>query len=219
MLPYLVKVFCLHKIIIHCFINSGSLGYLGDIQKTQQATYENYHLTEDLRVSHGDRLYANIKCINNIELKTIQVAPPIVISTQKPNIDNAKLTFVPMSTYSMVHNQQGIQSNQSHLAMFWDGFTDETDITHYEYQLVSNNESIVDWTTTGRKQFVSLDHLTLVDGQSYTAQVRSVNTGNVQSDLISKDIFVESREPQLTGTSSNTSVIYAIHFNVYIDQI
>ena len=219
MFLYLVTVFCLHEGIIHRFINSGSLGYLNDIQKPQQATYENYHLTEDLRVSHGNRLYANIKCINNIELKTVQVAPPIVISTQKPNIDNAKLTFVPMSTYSMVHNQQGIQSNQSHLVMFWDGFTDETDITHYEYQLLSNNKSIVDWTTTGRKQFVSLDHLTLVDGQSYTAQVRSVNTGSVQSDVISEDIFVESREPQLTGTSINTSVVYAIHFNVYIDQI
>ena len=177
------------------------MGNLDDIKKPQVADTNHHFLTEEFSVNHGDRLYINIKCVNNIELAAVKVATPIIISTQGPRNDIAKMGFIPFSQFSMTHDQEDVQSSRSSLAIYWEGFTDTTGIDHYECRLLSETNTLIDWTNTGSKRFVSLDGFTLVDGQTYLAEVRAVNVGNIRSEVASSTILIESRAPQLTGKS------------------
>ena len=181
------------------FFNSGSLSKLDDIQKPQLASTDNHFLTEEFNVSHGDKLFINIKCVNNVELATVKEATPIIISTRGPSSDDARLGFISLSDSGLMQDQQETESSQSNLAIYWDGFRDTSGINYYEYRILSETSSLVDWTNTGIKRFVSLYGLTLAEEQIYTAEVRAVNVGNVKSETVSATILIDSKKPQLTG--------------------
>ena len=92
-----------------------------------------------------------------------------------------------------------VQSNTSLLQLTWQGFTDISGIQGYEYRLLTDNRTVIDWTNVGLHNMVVLDHLTMKNGNSYRAGVRSINRGLQYSDAVYTDIIVNSRKPTLTG--------------------
>ena len=171
------------------------------------AIHGNQFVTEQLRVHHGDKLFVNVKCINRVEHATDKVSDPVIISTKAPNSSQAKLTFLPQSTARELplssattgNIELAVQSNRSCLAFNWKGFEDSAGINHYEYRLSSNNKHLTGWTNVETRQFVTLNTLSLNNGQTYTAEVHAVSSGNHISTAVSSVILIDSRQPQLTG--------------------
>ena len=181
--------------------------YLDDIQKQELARHENLFVSSVITVSHGNTLFVNIKCVNNVELASAHEPQPVTVSVDPPTAVAAKVYFVPSIAYEgffkssdsdALHRPTAIQTNKSRVQFFWNGFEDDSGIDHYEYRLSSADNSTA-WTDAGIKRHVTLDHLKLVDGQMYTAEVRAVNIGRLRSDVVNATIIVDSREPKLTG--------------------
>lgn len=181
--------------------------YLDDVQKQELARHGNVFVSSVITVSHGKKLFVNIKCVNNVELATAKEPQPVTVSIEPPTTVAAKVYFVPSVVHQPLfrssdindfHRSAAIQTNKSRVQFFWDGFEDDSGIDHYEYRLSSADSSTA-WTDAGIGEHVSLDHLKLVDGQIYTAEVRAVNKGQITSNVVNATIIVDSREPKLTG--------------------
>ena len=160
-------------------------------------------------MTHGRKLYVNIKCINKVELATVEVPEPVTVIVESPEAHTAQLQFIPFlshqssalafQNYDNSIPNAAIQSNQSRLQFCWTGFEDSSGVDHYEYRLTSQIDSHKDWTSTGDKTLVTVDNLELSNGETYTAEVRAVNRGNFRSEIVNATILVDNREPALTG--------------------
>ena len=122
---------------------------------------------------------------------------------EPPRESVADLTFIPSSVYKLAETEVAIQPNLSYLQFSWDSFTDDLSVSSYEYRLLSENIKLVNWTDTGKKNFVSTNSLNLEDGQWYTAEVRALNKIGLRSNVVNSTILVDSSEPTLTGKDRN----------------
>lgn len=156
-------------------------------------------MTVEFNVTDGTRLYTNVKCVNNIGLFTVKVADSIAISLKAPKSDEAKTVFIPSSMYVGSDSDETVQPNQTYIQFAWDGFTNDADISYYEYRLLSDNTDLVGWTEVGRKTFVSLNAIGMEDNETCTAEVRSVNSGHLRSNVTTAAILIESKAPLITG--------------------
>ena len=164
--------------------------------------------TSSFKAKDGDKIYVNIKCVNNIEMAAITTTEPIVIAINAPSIDEAKVTFLPTSKFTTSEYEDAVQPNQSFVQFSWKGFSDNSGISNYEYRLSSMTSSLIDWTDTASKDFVSLSTLSLDNNESYLAEVRAVNLGHLGSENVSSTLLIMSQGPQLTGR--NTFVLKKI---------
>ena len=156
-------------------------------------------------VTHGTKLYANVKCVNHVEYSSTKTSEHITVSFHEPGSENAEVRFIPQSEFgtlpiSSAIGGANIQSNRTRVEFSWKGFADLSEISFYEYRILSNNGQLTDWVNVGKKTFTSVDFAGLANGQNCTAEVRAVNTGNYRSRSISGVILIQSRGPQLTGT-------------------
>ena len=165
-------------------------------------------ITEWFEVAHGDVLYTNVKCVNNIGLYTVEVFGPIKVSLNKPSIDNAWLKFIQRSQHttealsSLEPNaelQMAIQSTLDRIQFAWDGFLDVSGVSRFEYRLSAENEPLTDWTDAGLKDVISVND-SFSDGAKYTVEVSAVNIANLRSNIIYSTLLVDGGEPELTGT-------------------
>ena len=159
-------------------------------------------------VTHGTKLYANVKCINHVEYSSTKTSDLIIVSLHEPDSDYAKVRFIPKSEFgtrpmsTALGDEANVQSNKTHVEFSWEGFSDLSGINFYEYRLLSDNGKLTNWVNVGKKTVASIDFAGLTNGQNCTAEVRAVNTGNYRSRAISSAILIQSRGPQLTGTNS-----------------
>ena len=115
------------------------------------------------------------------------------------------MSFIPQSVFgtlpasSVSGDGLKVQPNRTHVEFFWEGFSDPSGISFYEYRLLSDKGQLTDWVNTGKMTLVSINFASLDNGQNCTAEVRAVNTGNYRSGVISSVILINSRGPQLTG--------------------
>ena len=158
--------------------------------------------TSSFKAKDGDKMYVNIKCVNNIEMATIITTEPIVISIDAPSIDEAKVTFVPTSKFTTSEYEDAIQPNQSFVQFSWEGFSDNSGISNYEYRLFSRTGNLIDWTDTASKDFISLSALSLDNSESYVAEVRAINLGQLRSENVSSTLLIMDQGPQLTGKNT-----------------
>ena len=152
---------------------------------------------------HGTELYVIVKCINSVQLSTEVVSPAMVVSYDKPSSASASVTFLPVNRQMLLQSgtmvDDVVQSNTSLLQLTWHGFTDISGIQGYEYRLLTDNRTVIDWTNVGLHNLVVLDNIPLKNGNSYRAGVRSINRGLQYSDAVYTDIIIDSRKPTLTG--------------------
>lgn len=188
-----------------CFVSVGSLSYSEDILKSQMAYADEEFYTSSFKAKDGDKTYVNIKCVNNIEMATIITTEPIVISIDAPSIDEAKVTFLPTSKFTTSEYEDAIQPNQSFVQFSWEGFSDNSGISNYEYRLFSRTGNLIDWTDTASKDFISLSALSLDNSESYVAEVRAINLGQLRSENVSSTLLIMDQGPQLTGERINTT--------------
>ena len=187
------------------YIIVGSRAQRDDIQKPRLAIRGNSFLTDSLPVIHGTTFYTNVKCINNVEYSSVKISEPITVSLKQPEVENAAVSFIPQSVFgrlptsSVSRDGLNVQPNRTHVEFFWEGFTDLSGISFYEYRLLSDNGQLTDWVNAGKRTLVSVNFASLPNGQKCTAEVRAVNTGNYRSGAISSVILINSRGPRLTG--------------------
>lgn len=184
---------------------AGSVPYSENILPSTESLQQYRFISDSIKVAHGSRLYANVKCINNVQLATMAVSDPVVVSVTRPSNANARVCFVPISQYELTvrtdscKDKNGIQSNRSSVQFFWDGFADTSGIDHYEYRLSTTLGHLTYWTKVVGGRFISLDSLDLYDDHVYTVEIRAVNSGLIRSNPINATLLIEGRVPQLTG--------------------
>ena len=150
-------------------------------------------------------MYTSVKCINNVEYSSVKTSEAITVSFKEPDIENARVSFIPQSvcgrlaTSSVSGDGLNVQPNRTHVEFFWEGFSDLSGISFYEYRLLSDKGHLTDWVNAGKRTLVSVNFASLANGQNCTAEVRAVNTGNYRSGVISRVILINSQGPQLTG--------------------
>lgn len=183
---------------------AGTAEHRDDIQKFEAANASNGFTSDWLLAYHGGKIYANVKCVNNVEYSSVQVSDPIIVSVEEPSVKETQLRFTLQSQSSTKESEswgrsRPVQSNTTSLQLTWGGFWDSSGITGFEYRLLSNNESLIDWMKAGLKKTVSVNTTRLEDGQVYTAEVCAINMGGLRSEAVSSEILVDSRAPGLTG--------------------
>ena len=157
-------------------------------------------------VTHGTILFATVKCINHVEYSSTKTSNPIIVAFHEPDSEDAELKFIPQSEFGTTDKSTtdsekvNVQSNKTHVEFSWNGFSDQSGITFYEYRLTSDNGKLTDWVNVGKKTFASADFAGLDNGKNCTVEVRAVNAGNYRSRAISRSILIQSRGPQLSGT-------------------
>lgn len=161
-----------------------------------------------MNVVHGEQLFVSVKCVNKIGYSTLKVSSPIIISVEPPAADHAFLKFDPQllsRVFPRNDNEQSmaIQTDNSRLQFFWEGFADKSGILFYEYRVLVSNNHLTEWINAGQKKFVTYINPNLIDGQNYTAEVRAVNQGNLRSETIRASIMIDSTGPMLTGLYNN----------------
>ena len=189
------------------FLIIGTANYNGDLQRYKVANSSRNFLTDWIQVFHGDSIYANVKCVNNIDLFTVEVFGPIKVSLDRPLAKYARLRYVSRSQLSTeesnslgtpLNTEMAVQSNTNYLQFRWVGFYDVSGIASFEYRVSSQNGSFTDWKNTGLRDVVSVNN-TFIDGEWYAAEVCAINMGNLRSDIISSKILVDNSKPELTG--------------------
>lgn len=181
-----------------------------------QADDSNSFCTSDtLYLPHGTTVYGKVRCVNNVELKTDIATEGIAIIYLSPSANESKVSFLQQQqlgtgqTTPVLHLSNGsdyieyyIQSRTDTLSIEWNGFNDVTGIDRYAYRITNEEKkTVIEWTET-KKHSVNVPfyerHL-LAAGQTYTAEVKAVNKNELESVSAKAYVFVDDREPKLTG--------------------
>ncbi|KAH3802480.1 hypothetical protein DPMN_156158 [Dreissena polymorpha] len=189
----------------YCSCRMGSTPLSADKQAEKDSDTSQYCQSDILNLSHGDRVFVTVKCVNKVEIATTSVSRPVIIYLEPPNNSQAFVRFVPRSkdSFSMtapLSAQSSAQSNSSIVQMEWNNFEDPSEITSYRYRIQSNGDIVVDWTDAGLKDMCSNEHLKLTSGETYTAEIQAVNGGGFASSGVKSSLIVASEPPALTGS-------------------
>ncbi|XP_053381645.1 uncharacterized protein LOC123528459 [Mercenaria mercenaria] len=156
-------------------------------------------------LQHGDKVFVSVKCINNVELATSMISETIIISTESPDISKAEVRIISPDKRGTTKPNQGlittyVVADRSHVQLEWEGFEDMSGVNSYEYRVLYDNHTIVDWKNTSRRKTAEINDLDLDPGKVYKAEVRAVNSGNYVSDSITAGLVIQT-EPSFTGNS------------------
>ena len=187
---------------------AGTARFSDDLQRYRETNLSNTFLTDWIQVFHGDYIHVNVKCVNNIDLSTIEVFGPIKVSLDRPLSKYARLSFISLSQLSTEtssslaespdRTDMVVQSDKNYLQFRWVGFFDASGIQSFEYRVLSQKGTYSDWFNTGLKDIATVEN-TFMNGKRYTIQVCAINMGTLRGDAISATMLVESRAPRLTG--------------------
>ncbi|XP_053390270.1 uncharacterized protein LOC128553173 [Mercenaria mercenaria] len=189
-----------------CYCSIGNKPELFDIHSVWIAQSLTSCESSEIQLSHGQHIYLNLKCVNNIKLSTIIFTEPLVASIEKPDTYSAVLAFGPQneesSEYmSRIGSHFPVQSNHTCLELKWVGFEDLSGIDYYEYRLTQSGQAFfTDWTKTYRN-FVQVADIDMESGE-ITAEVRAINTGSFISESVNASHLVARHAPKLTGLTT-----------------
>ncbi|KAH3708866.1 hypothetical protein DPMN_068325 [Dreissena polymorpha] len=187
-----------------CKFSVGSTTLTDDIQAEKDSdTLQSFHFDRKY-LHHGDKVYVTVTCVNKVELATIVLSNPVTIYLDPPSSAHAFVNFMPVSQESTsmsdsLFGEPVWQSNSNILHMEWDNFEDRSQITSYRYRILSNGEIVVDWMDSGLKNTISNFHLNLMSGQTYNAEVKALNGGDLNSSSIQSSLVLVSEPPALSG--------------------
>ncbi|XP_053399195.1 uncharacterized protein LOC123556900 isoform X2 [Mercenaria mercenaria] len=190
--------------IKQCYCSIGNKPGLFDIHSVWISQSLTSCESNEIQISHGQHLYLNLKCVNNIELSTMIFTEPLVASIEKPDTYSAVLAFVPQneesSEYmSRVGSHFPIQSNHTCLELKWVGFEDLSGIDYYEYRLTQSGHAIFTYWTKTYRNFVQVADVDMESGE-INAEVRAINAGSFISESVNASLLVVRHAPRLTAT-------------------
>ncbi|XP_060558764.1 uncharacterized protein LOC132719043 [Ruditapes philippinarum] len=190
-----------------CYCSIGQRPGLHDISSIWIA--ENKTSCESNRqiFTHGQTVFLNLKCFNEIGLSTEDVAGPLVVSLQQSKTSSAELVFIPQNEGSNgnIIRQRSIwqvQSNNTCLVFKWGGFSDLSGIVYYEYRVYQNEHNVLkEWEKT-EKDMAKVENIGLRNGE-VIAEVRAINIGSFISHSVNASLLVARYPPTVTGFSAN----------------
>lgn len=163
-------------------------------------------LFNDTKLNHGDRAFVSVKCVNDVELGSQVISTEIIISTTAPVITDAEVQIISNMklwnenpfTLSTDQLSTFTVTDRSRIRIEWSGFQDPTGLKYYEYRIMDQNHTVVDWTTTGLETMADVRGLYLDFEKLYKVEVRATNSGKYNSRPVAA-AFVVYDEPLLTG--------------------
>ena len=156
-------------------------------------------------LEHGVILFVTVKCVNDIELATLEVSKPLQITFDPPTVDQAHINAIPLSDSYYIDivgdaSDTIVQSNQSCLLFHWGGIYDDLQITGYEFELREFDHTLVTgWTSVGKRTMITLCQLKLTSGQLVNGYVRAEGAGSYFSEAVNRSVLISSTSPKLTG--------------------
>ncbi|WAR31728.1 hypothetical protein MAR_034270 [Mya arenaria] len=192
--------------IIHCTCSVGMFPNKDDVQDKWFADTLSACESNLLQLKHGDKVYVNINCVNNVELATTKTVASNTVSMDFITSNQVTVNILPVneglfSSMLLTVGPVKLQSNTSLVQISWSGFEDTSGIDFYEYCISDErNATIVDWTNVHLKTVASARGLTLHNTETLNVSVRATNTGQHRSEAVHASISIISQPPALSGS-------------------
>ncbi|WAQ98195.1 hypothetical protein MAR_022568, partial [Mya arenaria] len=191
--------------IKHCTCSVGMFPYKANIQDQWYADNQSSCESTLLQLKHGDKVYVNIKCVNNVELATTTTVASNTLSINFTKSNDVTVKIIPVneapfSTIPITVAPTKIQSNKSLVQISWSEFKHTSGIDYYEYCISDErNTIIVDWTNVQLKTVASAHGLILNNAEKMNVSVRATNTGQYTSEAVNASLFTISEPSALSG--------------------
>lgn len=177
-----------------------------DIVDLRLSDTVNTCLFNDTKLHHGNRAFISVKCINDVELGSQVISTEIIISTTAPDVTDAKVHIISNrklwndNSFTLSTDQLSTfaVTDRSCIRIEWSGFQDPVGLKNYEYRIMDQNRTVVDWKTTGLETMVDVSGLFLDFENMYKVEVRATNFGKYTSHPVAAGLVVYN-EPLLTG--------------------
>ncbi|XP_052789886.1 uncharacterized protein LOC128224179 [Mya arenaria] len=192
--------------IKQCTCSIGMLPNNNNIQEQWYADTLSSCESNLLQLQHGDKVWVNINCVNNVDLATTKTVASNTVSIDVISSNQATVNILPVnegliSSIPLTVGPTKIQSNTSLVQISWSGFEDTSGIDFYEYCISDErNATIVDWTNVLLKTVATARGLTLHNTETLNVSVRATNTGHHRSEAVHASFFTISQPPALSGS-------------------
>ncbi|WAR31701.1 hypothetical protein MAR_034243 [Mya arenaria] len=192
--------------IKHCTCSIGMLPNKDNVQYQWYADTLSSCESNLLQLNHGEKVYVNINCVNNVELATTTTVASNTVSMDFITSNQATVNILPVnegliSSIPLTVGPTKIQSNTSMVQISWSGFEDISGIDFYEYCISDDrNATIVDWTNVHLKTVATARGLTLHNTETLNVHVRATNTGQHRGEAVNASLFTISQPPVLSGS-------------------
>ncbi|WAR31796.1 hypothetical protein MAR_034338, partial [Mya arenaria] len=204
--------------IKHCTCSIGMLPNINNVQDQWYADTMSSCGSNLLQLKHGDKVYVNINCVNNVELATTKTVASNTVSMDFITSNQVTINILPVnegliSSIPITVGHSKIQSNTSLVQISWSKFKDTSGIDYYEYCISDDkNTTIVDWTNVHLKTVATARGLTLHNTETINVHVRATNTGQHRGEAVHASLFTISQPPVLSGipmlASRNEHIIH-----------
>ncbi|XP_078573997.1 uncharacterized protein LOC144860568 isoform X2 [Branchiostoma floridae x Branchiostoma japonicum] len=153
-------------------------------------------------IHHGQTVYTTVRCHNHAGLESQAVTDGVTLVTSPPDSTAAELR-VASPSQTPFPAEDRYQSAPEQLRFFWEGFSDEAGIDHYEISISGPNNYTHTWLSAGGNGETSatLSGLGLESHQTYSVFCRAVNMGGLVSNAVWTNVTIETEQPLVNGSS------------------
>ncbi|CAH1242187.1 Hypp6494 [Branchiostoma lanceolatum] len=148
---------------------------------------------------HGQKVYVIVRCHNKAGQSSTASSDGVTVVREPPSSDHASLEILsePVTHFRPRNHEQ---YRPDEVEIRWEGFEDDSGISHYQYMLEGADMSTywidVPWKTQNTAKLTSLQ---LGPGVKYNLSLRAVNFAGLSSQPISKEIYIEESAPSIRG--------------------
>ncbi|XP_066300263.1 uncharacterized protein [Branchiostoma lanceolatum] len=148
---------------------------------------------------HGQKVYVIVRCHNKAGQSSTASSDGVTVVREPPSSDHASLEILsePVTHFRPRNHEQ---YRLDEVEIRWEGFEDDSGISHYQYMLEGADMSThwidVPWKTQNTAKLTSLQ---LGPDVKYNLSLRAVNFAGLSSQPISKEIYIEESAPSIRG--------------------
>ncbi|XP_078664145.1 uncharacterized protein LOC144907216 [Branchiostoma floridae x Branchiostoma belcheri] len=181
-----------------------ALGYrrgIADLTEFMPAEGQNRSASLDTLgiLRHGQKVYFIVRCHNKAGQSSTASSDGVAVVRDPPGVDHASLEILsePVTHFRPRNHEQ---YRPDEIEIRWDGFEDESGISHYQYML-EGTEMATQWIDIPWKtqNTAKLTGLQFVPGEMYTLSLRAVNFAGLSSQSISREIVIVESAPSIRG--------------------
>ncbi|KAI8485724.1 hypothetical protein Bbelb_365580 [Branchiostoma belcheri] len=148
---------------------------------------------------HGQKVYFIVRCHNKAGQSSTASSDGVTVVRDPPGVDHASLEILsePVTHFRPRNHEQ---YRPDEIEISWDGFEDQSGISHYQYML-EGTEMATQWIDIPWKtqNTAKLTGLQFVPGEMYTLSLRAVNFAGLSSQSISREIVIVESAPSIRG--------------------
>ncbi|KAI8507103.1 hypothetical protein Bbelb_155420, partial [Branchiostoma belcheri] len=148
---------------------------------------------------HGQKVYFIVRCHNKAGQSSTASSDGVTVVRDPPRVDHASLEILsePVTHFRPRNHEQ---YRPDEIEISWDGFEDESGISHYQYILEGTDLSTqwidIPWKTQNTAKLTGLQFL---PGEMYTLSLRAVNFAGLSSQSISREVVIVESAPSIRG--------------------